>query len=213
MTKKIKNNSTKNNSVKKSSIEDVLVGILDSPSLPDPCMYQYYKNLENRKILINDQIDASIVETAILPLLEMDNDGTGEPIEIILNTCGGSLFDGFSFCNIIDKLKTPTTITVVTYAYSMGGIILMAGKNNPNVKKRCYEHSTALLHSGSTYLAGNSTSVKDTFLFHQKFEEKIKEYTLSHSNITLEEYQGMERTEWYMDSNEMLEKGLVDEIL
>lgn len=197
----------------KSSIEDVLVGILDSPSLPDPCMYQYYKCLSNRIILINDQIDASIVETVILPLLEMDNDGTGEPINILLNTCGGSLFDGLPLCDLLDNLKTPTTVTVITYAYSMGGIILMAGKNNPNVTKKCYKHSTALLHSGSTYLAGNSTSVKDTFLFHQKFEDKIKEYTLSHSNITLEEYNSMERSEWYMTSDEMLEKGLVDEIL
>lgn len=199
--------------ITKSSVEDVLVGVLDSPNLPDPCMYQYYKCLANRTILINDQIDASIVEYAVLPLLEMDNDGTGEPISILLNTCGGSLFDSFSFCDIIDNLKTPTTVTVITYAYSMGGIILMAGKNNPNVTKKCYKHSTALLHSGSTYLAGNSTSVKDTFLFHQKFEDKIKEYTLSHSNITLEEYNSMERSEWYMTSEEMLEKGLVNEIL
>lgn len=89
---------------------------LDNP-LPDPITYQYYKNLKNRKIIINDQIDAGIVETVMIPLLEMDNDGTGKPIEIILNTVGGSLFDGAALCNIIDNLKTPTTITVMTYAY------------------------------------------------------------------------------------------------
>ena len=93
-------------------------------SLPDPVTYQYYKNLKDRKIIINDQIDASIVEMVMIPLLEMDNDGTGRPIEIILNTVGGSLFDGATLCNIIDNLKTPTTITVMTYAYSMGSIIL-----------------------------------------------------------------------------------------
>ena len=60
-------------------------------SLPDPVTYQYYKNLKDRKIIINDQIDSSIVEMVMIPLLEMDNDGTGRPIEIILNTVGGSL--------------------------------------------------------------------------------------------------------------------------
>ena len=115
--------------------------------------------------------------------------------------------------NIIDNLKTPTTITVMTYAYSMGSIILMAGYNNPNVKKRCYKFSTALLHAGSSYLEGNSTSVKDQFNFYQKFEDIIKDYTLSHSKITPEEYEKMERYEWYMTSDIMLEKGLVDEII
>lgn len=185
---------------------------LDNP-LPDPITYQYYKNLKNRKIIINDQIDAGIVETVMIQLLEMDNDGTGKPIEIILNTVGGSLFDGAALCNIIDNLKTPTTITVMTYAYSMGSIVLMAGYDNPNVKKRCYKFSTALLHAGSSYLEGNSSSVKDQFNFYQKFEEIIKNYTLSHSKITPEEYEKMERYEWYMTSDIMFEKGLVDEII
>lgn len=193
-------------------LSEVLAEI-SARNLPDTCMYQYYKNLANRKILINGQIDASIVEEVILPLLEMDNDGTGKPIEIILNSVGGSVFDGMALCDVIDRLHTPTTITVMTYAYSMGGIILMAGKNNPNVHKRCYKHSTALLHAGSSYLEGNSSSVKDQFNFYQDYEKLIRDYTLSHTNITEEEYDKMERYEWYMTADTMLEKGLVDEIV
>lgn len=194
-------------------IELDLNELVKGGNLPDPIMYQYYKNLNNRKIVINDTIGAEIVEMVILPLLEMDNDGSGKPIEIVLCTCGGSLFDGMALCDVIDNLKCPTTITVITYAYSMGGIILMAGFNNPNVKKRCYKHSTALLHAGSTYLEGHSSSVKDQFEFNQKFEEKIKTYTITHSNITEKEYDKMERYEWYMTSDTMLEKGLVDEVI
>ena len=199
--------------IKKEVLEIPLSDLGLGDSLPDPVTYQYYKNLKDRKIIINDQIGSEVVEMVMIPLLEMDNDGTGIPIEIILNTVGGSLFDGESLCNIIDKLKTPTTVTVLTYAYSMGSIILMAGYNNPNVKKRCYEFSTALLHAGSSYLEGNSTSVKDQFNFYQKFEDIIKDYTLSHSKITPDEYEKMERYEWYMTSDIMLEKGLVNEII
>lgn len=199
--------------MKNKDLEISLDELLGSPTdLSIPC-YQYYKGLKNRRIIINDQITSDIVESVMLPLLEMDNDGSGKPIEIILCSVGGSLFDGMALCDIIDSLKTPTTIKVITYAYSMGGLILMSGYNNPNVKKVCYKHSTALIHAGSTYLEGNSTSVRDTFNFHQDFEKKIKEYTLSHSNITDEEYDKMERFEWYMTSDIMLEKGLVDEIL
>ena len=187
--------------------------LLANPTDLSPATYQYYKNLQNRTIIINEAVTANIVETVMLPLIDMDNDGTNEPITIRLSTVGGSLFDGITLCDIIDNLKTPTTIIVQTYAYSMGGIILMAGYNNPNVRKVCYKHSTALLHSGSTYLEGNSTAVKDQFHFNQKFEQKLKDYTLSHSKITENEYDAMERYEWYMDSDTMLEKGLVDDVL
>lgn len=190
-----------------------LLEALSKGALPKYDEYQYYKNLKDRKIIINNAIDAMLVEQVMLPLLEMDNDGTNKPIEIVLCSVGGSLFDGMVLCDIIDKLKCPTTITVYTYAYSMGSIILMTGFNNPNVTKRCYKHSTALLHAGSSYLEGNSSSVKDQFNFYQKFEELVKEYTLSHSKISEEEYNKMERYEWYMTADTMLEKGLVDEVI
>lgn len=200
--------------MKNKDLLEVPLAELDlDKTLPSPVMYQYYRNLKDRKIIINEQIGSDIVENVMIPLLEMDNDGTGKPIEIILNTIGGSLFDGAALCNIIDNLKTPTTITVMTYAYSMGSIILMSGFNNPNVKKRCYKFSTALLHAGNDYLEGNSSSVKDQFNFYQKFDDLIKNFTLSHSTITPEEYDKMERYEWYMTSDVMLEKGLVDEII
>lgn len=192
---------------------DDIYELLAEPTNMSPATYQYYKNLVNRTIVINEPITSNIVELVMLPLLEMDNDGTGKPITILLSTVGGSLFDGITLCDIIDNLKTETTIKVMTYAYSMGGIILMSGYKNPNVKKVCYKHSTALLHSGSTYLEGNSSSVKDQFHFNQEFEKKIKNFTLTHSKITEDEYDKMERCEYYMTSDTMLEKGLVDEIV
>ena len=187
--------------------------LLSNPAELSPVTYQYYKNLQNRTIIFNEQVTADIVESVILPLLEFDNDGTGKPINIYISSCGGSVFDGLVLCDVIDKLKTSTTITVLGYTYSMGSLILMSGYNNPNVKKVCYPFSTALIHSGSTYLEGATNIVKDTFKFQEKFDEKIKDYILSHSTITEDEYAKMERYEYYMCSNEMLEKKLVDKIL
>lgn len=187
--------------------------ILESIQVMSPTLYQYYKGLEERRIVINDALDNDIIERVALPLIEMDNDGTGAPIDIVLSSPGGSVFDAMVLCDIIDRLKTPTTITVMGYAYSMGNIILMAGFNNENVKKVCYPFSTALVHSGSTYMEGAANIVKDTFHFTQRFEELIKSYILSHSYITEEEYNKMERYEWYMLADDMLRLGLVDEVL
>lgn len=190
-----------------------LAELLASPQDMSPVSYQYYKNLTKRTIIFNDQVSADIVESVIVPLLEWDNDGTGKEINILISSVGGSVFDGLVLCDVIDRLKTKTTITVLGYTYSMAGLILMAGFNNPNVTKVCYPFSSALIHSGSSYIEGATNIVKDTFRFQEKFDEKIKEYIISHSKISKEEYEKNERYEWYMTSSEMLEKGLVDQIL
>lgn len=73
-----------------------IVEALKPTVLPDIVYYQYYKQLQNRKIIINEQISDSIIETAVIPLLDLDNDKSGDPIEIILSTYGGSVYSGFS---------------------------------------------------------------------------------------------------------------------
>lgn len=174
---------------------------------------QYENLLKNRIILINDTISDLTIDKVVMPLLQMDNDGTGKKITIYINTNGGSVYDGLCLCNIIENLKTETEIIVLGYAYSMGSIILMSGKNNPNVIRKCYPFSTALIHGGSAYVGGTASQVKDYFKFNEKFEKRIADFIVSHTNLTEDDYAAIERYEAYMDSDEMLEKGLVDEII
>ena len=51
---------------------------------------EYKKLLSERKVLINDIISENTMEKVIMPLLRMDNDGSGEKITIYINTNGGS---------------------------------------------------------------------------------------------------------------------------
>lgn len=179
----------------------------------DPVMYQYFKNLSNRTIIINEDISEASIETVVLPLLEMDNDGSGEKITVYLNTNGGEVGVGLTICDVIGNLKTPTEIILLANGYSMGSLILMSGFNNPNVTRKCYPFSTALVHAGSTYIGGTSMQVRDYHNFQQKYEEKIKQFIINHSAISEDEYDKMERYEWYFTAEDMLEKKLIDEII
>ena len=190
-----------------------LLAALQPTGLPDIVLYQYYKNLLNRKIIINEQIGDALMETAILPFIEMDNDGTGKPIEIIISTVGGEIYSGFNLVDQIEKAKSPVTIHIMSMAASMGFLIAMAGKNNPNVKTVCHPFSVGLLHSGSQYMEGSAHAVKDTFDFSQHYEEKIKNYILTHTKIDENLYEKIERKEYWMDADEMKRLGIVDEII
>lgn len=194
------------------TLEDLMTS-LQPKGLPDVILYQYYRNLCNRKIVINEQIGDGLLESAVLPFMEMDNDGSGEPIEIIISTVGGDIYNGFNLVDQIENAKSPVTIRIMAMAASMGLLIAMAGKNNPNVKTVCYPFSVGLLHSGSTYMSGTSHAVKDTFDFSQHYEEKIKDYILTHTNIDEDLYEKVERKEYWMDAEEMKRLGIVDEII
>ena len=195
------------------NLSDLLSETLETTTLPLPDEYQYYRGLKSRRLIINGEISDQILERITLPLLEMDRDGTGKPIEIIVNTVGGDVYSGFCLVDIIDQIHTPTTIHIMGMAASMGLFIAIAGKNNPNVHTVCHPFSVGLLHSGSQYMEGTAHAVKDTFNFSQHYEDKIKDYILSHSKIDEDLYEKVERKEYWMDAQEMLRLGIVDEIL
>ena len=185
--------------------------VLKGNTLPSPIDYQYYKCLENNTILINQEISECLVEYAIIPLMNMDTDENVKHIDILINTVGGDIYTGFSMVSVLEKLKTETTIRIIGMAASMGGLIAMA--KNPNLKVVCDKWSVGLIHSGSQYMEGSAHAVKDTFKFSERYEEKIKAYILSHTKISEEMYREIERQEFWMDADDMLKYGIVDEII
>ena len=44
-------------------------------------------------------------------------------------------------------------------------------------------------------------------------EMQIRDYVISNTNITAEEYKANERRQWYLDAHEMKEKGLIGIII
>jgi len=192
---------------------DELGELLSKPNELSPISYQYYKSLKDRRIIINDTISQDILEYAVIPLIDMDNDESNKPIEIILNSLGGEIYNGFSLVDQIEKLKTKTTVRIMGMAASMGILIAMAGHKNPNVTVVCDKFSVGLIHGGSQYMEGSTHAVRDTFKFSERYEERIKQFILSHTNIDEDMYVKIERQEFWMDSDDMLKYGIVDEIL
>lgn len=192
---------------------DDITALLDTTSI-DPATYQYFDKLENqRTIIFNQEVDERIVERVVIPLMDFEKDASNDPVTLIFATVGGSVSDGFILCNIIDNYKKPLDIIVLGYAASMGTIMLAAGAHNPNVTRKCYPFTYALLHAGSTAFSGESLTVQDTLEFNRRVDEKVKQFIVSHTNVSEEEYMQHERKQWFLDAEDMLKYGFVDEII
>lgn len=179
----------------------------------NPVTYQYFNNLlKRRTILLNEEIDENILETVIMPLREFEQDGTNEKVTLVLNTPGGSIMDALTVCSIIDNYSIPLDIIVPSYSCSMGTIILCSGNNNPNVHKIAYPFAFALLHAGQTYVGGDSNAVKDTMQFNQKIDDMIRNYIITNTKITADEYDSNQHKQWYLLADDMLKYGLIHEI-
>lgn len=190
-------------------IEDLLKSGIDAIE------YQYFLGLKNRTLILNEDITTDIIEKIIIPLINMDNDKSETPIRLYVCSYGGDIWSGMVLSDVIDKLKSPLEIIGMGACMSMGLLILMSGKNNPNVKRYCYPSTVGLLHAGSIALGQTDTNqAKDFMDFNNKYQEnKIKQHIIRNSKINDREYKKFARKEKYLDAEEMLAYEIVDEIL
>lgn len=171
-------------------------------------------NIKDRKILLNQNIDENTIEIACMQILKWNKEDRHKPKEdrkpifIYINSCGGSALIGLNLVDIIKESETPVYGVVLSYGYSMGGVIFLACH-----KRYMFKNSSVLIHDGSMSLSGSAGKVKDLQKFYERIDEKIKQTILENSNITEEEYEDNADREQYLLSNECKEKGICDKIV
>ena len=131
-----------------------------------------------------------------------------------MNSCGGSVSDGFFLANYIASYKKKLNIIVTGYAASMAAVILAAGGKNENVTRKAYPSTYCLIHDGYVALqASESKTANDIMAFNNKVDEDIRNFIISNTNITEQLYDSKARKQWFISAQEALDLNLIDEIM
>jgi ATP-dependent Clp protease protease subunit len=182
--------------------------------IPLPEDINQWKDLNERTLFINDDIDETIVNylAYYIRMFNIEDKDIKfddrKPIKVFINSNGGLLNETMHCCDLIKLSKTPVYTICQSKAYSSGGLLLISGH-----KRYCYPSSTYLLHNGSTGMGGKTDTVFDTLEFQKKYEKKVKDLVISCTKFTPKEYDKNYRVELYLDSEDMLKYGVIDEVL
>ena len=174
----------------------------------------YLKDLKQRKLFLNDEINQYSVESIIKNIMQFNTEDKNipteerKPILFYLKSDGGDVDSGFALIDVIQASKTPIYTINLGCQYSMGFLIGLAGH-----KRFATPNAKFLMHDGSSYLYGSGAKVQDQMEFQKKVEGRIKDYIISRSKLTSEEYDSKLRVEWYMYADEAKEKGFTDYII
>ena len=180
-------------------------------SLPNPIDYNYYLGLKKGYVTLNDDVSDEIIEHVVFPLQQLDEDPNIKHITLYVNSSGGDPQDGMAVVTQLEKMTTPVTICILGRACSAAGYIVMAKGNH--IKTVCGKYSIGLIHAGSVDITGDARNAKDTQAFLDRYDDILKSFVISHTKITPEKYDEIDRLEFWMTADDMLELGIVDEII
>lgn len=192
-----------------SELEDMILDKVDSID-----EYFYLRDLKQRKLFINTAIDQSSIIAVIRHIMQYNADDRDIPVEkrkpilLYLTSEGGQVDAGFELIDVIQNSKTPVYTINLGYWYSMGFLIGIAGH-----KRFASSNSKMLMHDGSTFVYNSGAKAQDQMRFQAKTDERIKQYVMSRSKITSDDYDKQFRSEWYLFADEAKEMGFVDYII
>ncbi len=168
----------------------------------------YVKDLQQRKFFLTAEIEQATVGDLVRHIMQLNREDMGIPAEqrrpilLYIASPGGEVDAGFQLIDAILASKTPEDTVNLGCQYSMAFLIGLAGH-----KRFASRNAKFLMHDGSNFVYGNSSKVQDRVKFDARVEERVREYVLSRSRITPQEYDSKFRVEWYMFADEAKEKG------
>lgn len=188
---------------------------IENLKLPNPELLDAYTDRKNRLILIDYDIDDGLLHEVGRQILEYNREDKGKPVNertpivILINSGGGCLDSTYATIAIMETSKTPIVTVNMNCAYSAAGLILMAGH-----KRYCMPRSQVLIHSGSAQgIGGNFEDIQESTKSYKKMVEEMREFIVSKTKIDKALMKKNQSRDWYLDTVQQTELGVVDEII
>lgn len=176
--------------------------------------------MAERNLYLFDTIDKSSVKAVVENIIKInktdddidkrEKDFKRLPIELIINSRGGSIYDGLGLINVIHRSKTAVHTYVYGLAASMGLLIAVSGH-----KRFAGNLSTFMYHSVSNHIGGNLEHLKNRLDEVKRLQNIYDQYLLSKTKCELLDLKNIQehQRDWFIDPRKALELGIIDEIV
>lgn len=176
----------------------------------------YIDNLKERRIILNEEIDSQIYDTVAMQIKKFNKKDEGkpveerQPIELHINSVGGSVYDGFGLISVILASKTPVHGYCDGYVMSMGFAIYAACH-----KRFAGKYSNFMYHEVSTMSFGKNTEIEEVTKENRRLQKMYDELITDRTNLKQSKLNTVKKNkkDWFFGVEEALENGLVHEVL
>jgi ATP-dependent Clp endopeptidase proteolytic subunit ClpP len=199
---------------------EVEIKKLETESLQAELEYLEAHRAYNKKLLTDEEnhlyrfsrdVNESSVAACMRKVTEWHRSDPKCDIELVFSSPGGSIIDGFELFDFLQEMRSKGHKVItgsLGMAASMAGILLMAGD------VRWIGHQAwMMIHRAAFGAIGKTYEVEDEVRLVKRIEERCLDIFVSRSKLSKQKIKrNWDRKDWWIDADECLVLGLVDEI-
>jgi ATP-dependent Clp protease protease subunit len=169
--------------------------------------------LKERIVAVYGEVDDRMAATVTASLLYLEAD-SDRPISMYINSPGGSVTAGLSIYDCMQYIVPEVSTLVLGQAASMGSLLLAGGAPG---KRYCLPHSSVMLHQPSGGHFGTAADIaihaKEILRVREQLNRIYQRHLTGKKKMSLEDIEKMMERDYFLNAQEALDVGVVDEIL
>jgi ATP-dependent Clp protease protease subunit len=170
----------------------------------------YSRLLTDRIVYLGTEIDDGVANVIVAQMLHLESDNSDLPIDLYLNSPGGSMTAMLAIYDTMQFIRAPVTTTCVGQAASAAAVLLAAGEPG---KRFILPHGRVLLHQPSAQGQG---TLPDLVLHARevvRVRAQMEEVLSRHTGQTQERLRADTDRDKIFTAEDARTYGLVDEII
>ena len=184
----------------------------------------YEKYLENRMIIVNEDVTDDLIEKVVMPIIRWnDKDDERQKkeaefkrgdeeniIKLYINTRGGAVYECNSALSIIENSKTPVYTYALGKALSAGLWLFSAGK-----RRFIQTYGTLMYHEANGGTWGSISEIQCDLDENKRLMKQLDNFLISHTKLTQKILDTVKKShphEWHIGAEIAILYGIADEI-
>lgn len=191
--------------------KSIIPSVIETTSRGDRAQYDIFSLLlKERIIFLGTPVDDFVANTIVAQLLYLSREDPDKDINLYINSPGGSVYAGLSIYDTIQMIPNDVCTYSVGLSASMGVVLLTAGAKG---KRYALPSSTMMMHSVSGGGGGTMADVEINFKEMQRINDRLAKIMAQHTGQTLTKIKKDEDRDFWMDAEQAVKYGLVDEVI
>ena len=183
--------------------------VLEKTNSGDRVYDLYSKLLEDRIILLSGEINDNNANIIISELLYLDSINHND-ISIYINSPGGEISSGMAIYDTMNFIKSDVSTICIGMAASMAAFLLSSGKKG---KRFILPNAEVMIHQPIGGVQGQATEIKIVAERILKMKKKLNNILSKNTNKKIEQIEKDTERDYFMDSEEAFNYGIIDKII
>lgn len=189
---------------------NIIPGVIESGPRGERFWDIYSLLLKERIVMLFTPITDPVANTIIAQLLYLEREDPDKDISMYIQSPGGIISSGLAIYDTMQLIRPDVSTICVGMAASMGTLLLCAGAKG---KRYALPNATIHMHQAFGGAQGQAADVEIAAREIMRMQELIRNILARHTGKTLEQITHDTDRDFYLNPEQAVEYGIVDEIL